>query len=402
MNRRLSMALAVYGAWSQAALLFMFEPVKRMVLGVVGPEATVQDVRLLGLSLDGFTVRGPDDVSGWLPQVLFVVLSGLLTYGVFRGAAGLVPRPRTVLALHAAVLLAAGAATMIGPALDPDVGNAFATYDEWLMYARADGVPAASAQFALCTTWLLVAVWFLVWRYRGWQPLREYLGTSEGAGDEAAPVPLLAAARERRDLVCAGLIPAVLLAVAGGPVLRHGRVRTLDQTGSVTFDPDLWNAYRPPEPVGEWSGVLYPALRLRPVATEQFGGWLATFLVCVTFLVVLAVALRSVAGRAVDVPGRRPAVLVGLVMKGWYATLLAAVAAALVDGWLLQWFAPRGLFTESAQPLGVALGDAVRFGSVWGWATGLACLGAVVLMTRRREGPVPDVDVREERMSDAG
>ncbi|MDN3297964.1 hypothetical protein QWM81_28805 [Streptomyces ficellus] len=401
MNRRLSMALAVYGAWNQAILLFLFDPIRQWVIGALAPGATIRDVRVLGLSLDGFAVRDLHHVEGWLPQLVFTVLSGILTYGVFRGAPGLKPRLRTVLALNGAVLLAAGVATLIGPALDPDAGSAVPTYDEWLMNARLGAVPAAAAQFALCTVWLLVAVWLLVWRCRRWQPLREHLGTSEGAESDEVPVPLLAAARERRDLVCAGLIPAVLLAVAGGPLLRHTGVRQLAQTTSLTFDPDLWVSYRPSAQVNEWSGVLYPALRLRPVSTERISGWLATLAICVVFLVALAVALRSVARRVTEVSRRRPVALMRLVMEGWYATLLAAVAAAVVDGRLLQWFAPRAAATTSAQPLGIALDDAVRFGSAWGWATGLACVAAVLLMMRRGARAAPGADLDEERLSDA-
>ncbi|MGW8887768.1 hypothetical protein [Streptomyces sp. NPDC055749] len=399
MNRRLSMALAAYGAWSQAIVLLLFDPMKQWVTGALAPGADIQDVRVLGLSLDGFAVRDLHHVQGWLPQLVFVLSSGVLTYGVFRGAGRLKPQLRTVVALTAASLLAAGVAMLIGPALDPQARSALPTYDEWFMEARLGAVAAAAAQFALCTSWLTVAVWLLVWRYRQWQPLQQYLGTS---GDTEAEVPLLVAARERRDLVCAGLIPMVVLAVAGGPVLRHIRVRQLEQTASGTFDPELWTSYRPPALVDEWSGILYPALRLRPVSTERISGWLATLAICAVFLVVLAVVLRSMAGHAPQVLLlRRPVALMRVVMKGWYATLLAAVAAAVVDGWLLQWFAPRWAATATSQHLAVALGDAVRFATAWGWATGLAFLGAVLLMRRRGADVAPGADVSEERLSDA-
>ncbi|MFE2056364.1 hypothetical protein [Streptomyces sp. NPDC059446] len=397
MNRRLSVALAAYGAWNQAVLLFAFDPMKHLVIDTLAPGSRIPDVRVLGLSLDGFAVHDLDRAEGWLPQAVFVVLSGILTYGVFRGARWIRPRTRTVLALVGAVLLASGVATLIGPLLGPDARSAVPTYGEWLGYARLGAVPAAAAQFALGTVWLQVAVWSLIWRYRHAAVLVEYLGTTEGPQAEEAPVPLLTQARERRDLVCAALIPTVLLAVAGGPFLRHTRVRPLVQSSSGTFDPELWTAYRPPAAVEEWSGLLYPALRLRPVGTERISGWIATLAVCAVLLVASAVALRSVAGRVEA--GRRPAASVRLFMRGWYVTLLGAVAAAFVDGWLLQWFAPRLSDPESVRPLWVAVGDAVRFGTAWGWATGAACLGAVLLLTHRGREVAPAADVDEGELN---
>ncbi|MFH9119391.1 hypothetical protein [Streptomyces globisporus] len=424
MNRRLSMVLAAYGVWSQATVLFFLDPMKRQVSDLVEPEATVGEVQLLGLSLEGFAVRDLHQVQGWLPQVVFLLLSGLLTYGVLRASGAMRPRLGTVLALGGAALLAAGVATLTGPALDPDAVTVMPPYDDWVLRARAGEVPGAAAQFALLTLWLPVVLWLLVWRYRDWQPLRTYLRTAEGAESDgsnedngsresrAKPGPSPVSSRARRRLLSAGLIPAVLLAVAGGPVLRHTRVRHLSQgapgspDASVTFDPDLWENYRPPATVEEWSGVLYPALRLRPLRTELLGGWIATLVVCAVLLLVLAVALRSLARRAAEVRRWRPAALADLAMKGWYATVLAAVVAAVVDGRLMRWFAPRGESGPAAEHLGVALGDAVRFGAAWGWATGLALLGAVLLMARRtavsvapradeyEDQPVPE---REER-----
>ncbi|MFH9557288.1 hypothetical protein ACH4K7_13130 [Streptomyces globisporus] len=424
MNRRLSMVLAAYGVWSQATVLFFLDPMKRQVSDLVEPEATVGEVQLLGLSLEGFAVRDLHQVQGWLPQVVFLLLSGLLAYGVLRASGAMRPRLGTVLALGGAALLAAGVATLTGPALDPDAVTVMPPYDDWVLRARAGEVPGAAAQFALLTLWLPVVLWLLVWRYRDWQPLRTYLRTAEGAESDgsnedngsresrAKPGPSPVSSRARRRLLSAGLIPAVLLAVAGGPVLRHTRVRHLSQgapgspDASVTFDPDLWENYRPPATVEEWSGVLYPALRLRPLRTELLGGWIATLVVCAVLLLVLAVALRSLARRAAEVRRWRPAALADLAMKGWYATVLAAVVAAVVDGRLMRWFAPRGESGPAAEHLGVALGDAVRFGAAWGWATGLALLGAVLLMARRtavsvapradeyEDQPVPE---REER-----
>ncbi|MBQ1112793.1 hypothetical protein KBY56_08250 [Streptomyces sp. C3-3] len=425
MNRRLSMVLAAYGVWSQATVLFFLDPMKRQFSALVEPEATVSEVQLLGLSLEGFAVRDLHQVQGWLPQVIFLLFSGLLTYGVLRASAGMRPRLGTVLALGGAALLAAGVATLTGPALDPDAVTVMPPYDDWVLRARTGEVPGAAAQFALLTLWLPVVLWLLVWRYRDWQPLRTYLRTAEGAESDGSnedtgsraghekPGPVSpVSSRARRRLLSAGLIPAVLLAVAGGPVLRHIRVRHLSQgapgspDASVTFDPDLWENYRPPATVEEWSGVLYPALRLRPLRTELLGGWIATLVVCAVFLLVLAVALQSLARRAAEVRRWRPAALADLAMKGWYATVLAAVVAAVVDGRLMRWFAPRGESGPAAEHLGVALGDAVRFGAAWGWATGLAFLGAVLLMARRttvsvapradeyEDQPVPE---REER-----
>ncbi|MFH9231145.1 hypothetical protein [Streptomyces globisporus] len=424
MNRRLSMVLAAYGVWSQATVLFFLDPMKRQVSELVEPEATVGEVQLLGLSLEGFAVRDLHQVQGWLPQVVFLLLSGLLTYGVLRRSAGIRPRLRTVLALGGAALLAAGAATLIGPALDPDASTAMPAYRAWVVRAQTGEVPGAAAQFALLTLWLPVVLWILVWRYRDWQPVRTHLRTAEGTeSDEGSEGyedregreksgPSRFSARARRQLLSAGLIPAVLLAVAGGPVLRHVRVRHLYQgvpgspDASVTFDPDLWENYRPPAAVEEWSGVLYPALRLRPLRTELLGGWIATLVVCAVFLLVLAVALRSLTRRAAEVGRWRPAALADLAVKGWYATVLAAVVAAVVDGRLMRWFAPRGESGANVEHLGVALGDAVRFGAAWGWATGLALLAVVLLMTRRaavsaapradeyEDQPVPE---REER-----
>ncbi|MFD4745330.1 hypothetical protein ACFWOS_07715 [Streptomyces rubiginosohelvolus] len=428
MNRRLSMVLAAYGVWSQATVLFFLDPMKRQVSALVEPEATVGEVRLLGLSLEGFAVRDLHHVQGWLPQVVFLLLSGLLSYGVLRASAGIRPRLRTVLALGGASLLAAGVAMLTGPVLDPDAVTAMPSYRAWTVRAQMGEVPGAAAQFALLTLWLPVLLWFLVWRYREWQPLRTYLRTAEDTesdgsiegnegngsrGGREKPGPVSpASSRARRRLLSAGLIPAVLLAVAGGPVLRHIRVRYLSQgapgspDASVTFDPDLWEPYRPPATVEEWSGVLYPALRLRPLRTELVGGWIATLVVCAVFLLVLAVALRALARRAAEVRRWRPAALADLAMKGWYATVLAAVVAAVVDGRLMRWFAPRGESGPATEHLGVALGDAVRFGAAWGWATGLAFLGVVLLMTRRaavsvapradeyEDQPVPE---REER-----
>ena len=200
--------------------------------------------------------------------------------------------------------------------------------------------------------------------------------------------PALATARARRDVVFVGLIPVVLLAIAGGAVLRHASVRTREQTPSLTFDPELWLPYRPPELIGEWSGLLYPALRLRPLATEESPGWLATLAVCLVLLAVLAVALHIVVRRASDGHPMR------FFMRCWYATLLASVAAAFVESVLLRWYAPREEATnvEFAPSFDAALSEAVRFGTAWGWVTGAVCLGAVLVASRRRIRTEPSVE----------
>ncbi|WP_299528273.1 hypothetical protein [uncultured Streptomyces sp.] len=400
MDRRPSMVLAAYGAWNHVILLSLFDPMKRRLTGLLAPGREIGPVRVLGLSMDGFVVTDPGRVAGWLPQVVFVVAGGVLTYGVLRGARGLKPRLRTVLALNGAALLAAGLAVLIGPALDPQARSAFLTYNEWTGSARMGAVPAAAAQAALCVVWLTVFAWYLMWRYRHLPPVRRYLGIRDETGGE--PAPLLERPIERRQLMWAGLIPAVLLAVAGGPVLRHSAQRYLEQDLSVTFDPALWDPYRPPLLVQEWSGVLYPALRLRPLSHETAGGWLATLTVCVVFLLALAPALRSVARHLTAGPEGRVTAL-RLVMNGWYATLLAAVVAAFVDGRLLQWSAPRVEAEQAELRPGLALGDAVRFGTAWGWTVGLACLVAVVLMRRHAGSRAarPGTEVDEEQPIDA-
>ncbi|CAM5428722.1 hypothetical protein SCALM49S_03112 [Streptomyces californicus] len=169
--------------------------------------------------------------------------------------------------------------------------------------------------------------------------------------------------------MCAGLIPAVLLAVAGGQALRHVRVRHLYQgapgssDAAITFDPDLWVPYTPPPLVSEWSGVLYPALHVPPLRTEMVEGWAVTLVVCAVFLTALALALRSIVTRSGDLvqpegpedagttgpagaiesadaaeakrpaTSPRPTAYLRLVLKGWYATLLAAVLPSTRGAW---------------------------------------------------------------------
>ncbi|MFH8678708.1 hypothetical protein [Streptomyces lydicus] len=395
MNRLMSLLLTAGYTMGQAVFLFACHQVRLRAAGG-GPGLVLHDARLFGLDLDGFSVHDTGQAQEWVPQLVFLVLCSVLTYAVLRSApADGRPRLRTVLALLGATLLAAGIAEPIGPALDPRSPLVLPTADEWVGRAQVAGVTALPEQYALWSCWLLMPSWAAAWLLRRWAPVRMLLGTADGvAGGEAAPAAVSTVGR-RRDVVCAGLIPMVLLAVAGGAVLRHTNVRHLDQSATITFAPELWLPYHPPALVERWSGVLYPALRMRPLDTEGTAGWLATLVVCLVFLAVLAAALSAVVRRAA---GRHP---VRLFMNCWYATVLAAAAAALVDSGLLQRAAPRvGAGTTAlVRPFEVALGDAVRFGAVWGWATGACCLGAAWVLTRRGARTRPRV--QEEQLSHA-
>jgi hypothetical protein len=135
--------------------------------------------------------------------------------------------------------------------------------------------------------------------------------------------------------------------------------------------------------------VLYPALRMRPLPTENTGGWLATLAICLVLLAVLALALRAVVRRA------GPAGTVRTFARCWYATLLAAAVAAFVEGALLQGPAPLPTAQDFIGAVGLALADAVRFGTVCGWVTGAAVLGAFALRARRRPGEQPNPEKGE-------
>ncbi|MFJ1647828.1 hypothetical protein [Streptomyces sp. NPDC088258] len=394
MNRRLSLMLAGGCANTQALALFAVPPVIVLVPG--GYSAIVDDVagrpvggylRLFGLDFDGFMVKDYGRLDGWVPQLVFVVLNAVLAYAAFRSAPGVRPRVRTVLGLVGAMLLAAGVAELLGAALDPEWQGATLGDNEWLGRAVRHRTASAAAQFALCTAVVPLILWGTVWLLRNWSPFRAVVGTADAAdapgdGDERErqSPPAAAAPYRRRNVVIAGLIPVVLLAVAGGLLLRHEAVRGWDPS-STTFDPELLRVYRPPGWVEEWSGVLYPALRMRPLRTETTAGWAATLGVCLVMLAVLAWALRAPARRALAAQGanRRP---LHLFMGCWYATVLAAVAAAFVEGGLLDRWAPRRTGTEVVRPFAAAVGDAVRFGTAWGWATGAAVVVAVLLTTR--------------------
>nr|WP_050509694.1 hypothetical protein [Streptomyces californicus] len=162
MNRRLSMALTAYGVGGQALFLVLTEPLKKWIVGFLPPGTTVREVRVFGLSFDGFALRASGHAVGWVPQAVFLTLAALLLYGVFRASTGIRPRIRTVLALAGASLLAAGAAVLITPVVDPGASAALLTYDEWIVRAQIGEVPASAAQFALLTLWLPLIPWLLV------------------------------------------------------------------------------------------------------------------------------------------------------------------------------------------------------------------------------------------------
>ncbi|MFC9234236.1 hypothetical protein ACFTZI_35595 [Streptomyces decoyicus] len=390
MNRRISMLLAGGCALGQAFFLFAYHPIRRRVLGD-GPALLVRhDRQVLGVDLDGFAVRDLGRPDGWVPQLVFVAVCAVLVYAVLRAGPGGRPRFRgTVPALSGALLLAAGLAELTGPALDPGSQGSTLSADEWLARARLDGVAGLPEQFALWTLWLPVLTWAQAWLLHRWASAGELLGAADGADDGAAP--LLPTERERQDVVLAGLIPVLLLSLAGGRILRHSDVRRLD-TASLTFDPELWLPYHPPALVDAWSGVLYPALRLRPLSTENTTPWLATLAICLVFLSVLAAALYAVAAHA------RAGHPLRFVMNCWYATVLSAVAGALAE-WALPALAVPRPDLPDEQLLGVVLGDAARFGAVWGWAPGAACLGAALLVRRRGERRRPSVN--KEQLSHA-
>ncbi|WP_260635813.1 hypothetical protein [Streptomyces angustmyceticus] len=385
----MSMLLAFSCALGQAIFLIAYHPVRRRFLDGDPTGFVRHDVRVFGVDLDGFAVRDLNRPGGWVPQLVFVVVCAVLVYSVLRAGPGVRPRLGTVVALSGGMLLAAGLAELTGPVLDPGRLGSALSADEWLIRARLDEAAAVPEQFALWSVWVPVLTWTQAWLLRSWAPVEELLGTADGTGSRTEP--LLTTVRERRDVVLTGLIPVVLLALAGGRVLRHSNVRQLESF-SLTFDPELWLPYHPPALVEAWSGVLYPALRLRPLSTENTAPWLATLAICLVFLAVLAAALYAVVARAT---GGHP---LRFVMNCWYATVLSATTGALAERALLSSVAPR-LEPPDGQLFGVILGDAVRFGAAWGWATGAACLGAALLMRRRRRRTRPSAN--KEQLSHA-
>lgn len=360
-------------------------------------------LRLVGLRDDVGESLAPrfDTAAGWLPHLLLLVLSVVSAYGVFRTAAGRL-RTATVGAFGGAVLLAAGSAELLARALDTSQRRPGQPYTEWFVEVQLQGTTPSFALIGLWTGATTVLFWTELRILRRVTPLRKVFGGMEEEQEETAEagtgtgprragagsVPT-ARAREQRDAVTAGLIPVVLLALAGGLLLRHNNVHTTSQP-SVTFDPESALPYQPPPLADAWAGVLYPSLRMRPLPTENTGGWLATLAVCLVLLAVLALALRAVVRGAGRVGGRT------VFLRCWYATVLAAAVAALVEGTLSQGPAPIPSAADLVGSLGQALADAVRFGTVCGWVTGAAVLGAVAL---RRSA---ERHVEKGESSDAG
>ncbi|MGP3947885.1 hypothetical protein [Streptomyces sp. 7N604] len=384
MNRRLSMVLAGGSTLVHATYLFALYPLS---LRVVGADASrlLEHPGVQALKVYGFIVTDLDHIGGWLPQLVFLVLSTVLKYAVLRAAPGVRPRIRTVLELMGAMLLAAGLAELLGRAMDSAWDRVDQPYVGWFIGGQLQQAQVASAQLALVAALLPVVMWTMVWRRQRWAPFQAGRGTTDtadGCGEAEKLAPALPTARERRDAVAAGLTVVVLLAIAGAPVLRHSNTHDLEQSSSsFTFHPDLVHPYEPPALIEEWSEVFYPALRMRPLRTESTSGWLATLAACLVLLAVLGVALYAVAVRAA---AKRP---LRVVMECWSATLLAATAAALVESTLLQGVAPRDVYVGFA--FDAASADAVRFGTVWGWATGAAVL-VLTRRGRRTESPMDE------------
>jgi hypothetical protein len=390
-QRRAALLTALISASGQSLYLGAYAPMCRLVKGTDLPPVP-DDVRFLGIDLDGFVVRDTVHLAGWLPQALFVTLASVLTYAVLCAAPPR-PRRRVLGSLLGVLLLTAGLVDTLCllTGLRPPPVPPY--QPEWVGDAYVDGAAGLAAQFALCIAWLPLLAVAEVWLLQRWPVFHPLVGAPQPAAPRtAAPAP----ARRRRDVVAAGLIPVVLLALVGGRVLRHAHVGQLDQHASVTFDPDLWTSYRPSETVREWSGVLYPALRLRPLPTEQQAGWLGTLLLCCVFVAVLAAALYVLAGRAgTGRPWRT-------VLNCWFATLFAALAAAFVESGLLQHQdrAPRPRLEDGVGSLTVTVGDAVRFGTCWGWAVGVAFLLALWAASRR--AAPAERFTEEEGLSHAG
>jgi hypothetical protein len=408
-KRRAAVLMVGAVAPGQALFLFGFEPLRRAVTGLPAGQSPLH-LHVLGVDVVGFVVQDTSHVGGWLPQAVFVALCAVLTYAVLRALPGARLGAGTVCALLGALLLTAGAVDMLGQVsgLKPHEARLF--YPERMGPDRPlDGMSGQPEQFALFVAWLPVLVVAEVRLLQRWPALHGLFGDPNAAPPAGAPAgpdgpdapdssdaPVPAPPRRRRDVVAAGLLPAVLLALVGGLVLRHTNVRLLTQHGTVTFDPDLWRPYQPPDLVRDWSGLLYPALRLKPLPTEMRAGWLATCAVCVVFLALLAGALYVLAGRA----GGRGAWRV--LADCWFATLLAAVAAAVVESALLQHgqLAPRPDPLEDGHTLTWTVGDAVRFGTCWGWAVGVAFLAALRMPSRRQASPGGEI-LQEGRLSHA-
>lgn len=408
MNRRMALMLAggcgLYQVvWVAVLPVVLGEPAVARLFGSAG-------LRVLGLGpgsglgpglgedgRDSFAMR-TETIAGWVPQLALVLVSVVSAYAVFRAAPGPRPRVRTVGAFGGAVLFAAGIAELLAEALDTSQRQPEQPYLDFFLDVQLQGVSPPPVLVAVWTGLTTLLLWTELWLARRWTLLRPLLGGTEkepGAQPGARPAaqPVLRGARERRDAVAAGLIPVVLLALAGGLLLRHDNLHSASRP-SLTFDPESALPYRPPPLAEAWSGVLYPALRMRPLPTENPGGWLATLAICLVLLAVLALALRAVVRRAGSGDGLR------VFVRCWYATVLAAAVAALVEGVLLQGPAPIPAAQDFVGAVSLALAEAVRFGTVCGWVTGAAVLGAVAMRGRRRAGGQPIVEKGE--FSDAG
>lgn len=370
MNRLLAAMIVGGSVLAQAVGLLALRPLAELVNGPNAP------ARLAGMGLGGFETWDTGHPAGWLPQALFLALSAVLGYAALRAAPDLRPRLRTVLGLTTAVLLAAGAADLLRVALKPSESWSSAGPFEKFGFDLAR-VPAAPLAFALLTCWLAVPSYLLVWLMSRHRAVREALAY---LGQEVADAPRVPAVswRDRRDAVGAGLLPVLLLALAGGRLLLHGKVRRMDHT-SVTFDPDLWRPYFPPAWIEQLGGVLYPALRLRPLRTEATDGWLGTLGLCAVLLVLLTLGLGLVAARSDRLAPFQ------LVLACWGVTVLAALGTATVEAWHFGDLAPP-VWSDEVPRFVIAGSRALRFGTVWGWAPGLALAGMTTVLRRRRYG----------------
>ncbi|MFD7923441.1 hypothetical protein ACFV3R_30025 [Streptomyces sp. NPDC059740] len=356
-------SLAFYNALAQAVVLFSFHSLCPRLL-----DAT-RCLRVTPGSDEfvpgGFLATGAPDPAGYLPQAVFVAASSVLFYLVLRSVPGGRPGVRALVMLWGTVLLASGLAELVARALDVDPSPSEVGWPRrYLQYALNRALPAPVGYALWCGWEVSVGLWVCLWSARRWKPFRVLLPQTEERGAEAAGL----ARSGRRNVTAAGLLPVLLLSIAGGLVMRHTLVRTLGR--QVTFAPELWQPYQPPDLVEVWKGVLHPALRLRPLPTEETGGWLLTLASCLLFLLLLAVLLHRVAARAQD------ASHLPVLLECWSATAVAAALAAAAKGIGLAWVAGQD-YQAARDTLGEQLAGAVRFGTVWGWAVGLAVLWAL-------------------------
>ncbi|WP_328540374.1 hypothetical protein [Streptomyces sp. NBC_00344] len=390
MNRFLSGFLAAGNALAQTVVLFSFRSVCPLLTTESVCTRTATDAS--SPTPGGFVVADTGHAAGYLPQLVFVVVSTVLVHRVLCGAAGSGPRPGFVLLLIGAALLSAGSAELVLQALTMDAQPPGMGWFHWyIQYTLPRPAPAPTAYALWCGWEPPVLLGVAVRLARDSEPIRLLLslgGNSDdgdaGAARAASASP--AAARHRWNTAAAGLVPVVLLAAAGGPVLRHTLVLSRDPA-SVTFDRDLWMPYRPPQILDAFRSLLYPALRLRPLRTETTAGWLATAGACLVLLAVLGAALYAVAG---STAGKRP---LRVVTECWCATVFAAALAGVSEAAGLRvawWQVSPSADARFFDLLGVSFPDAVRFGTVWGWAVGACVVCALWKAERDRAGaPVP-------------